>query len=673
MGSEHQRKSSKPLKPHTAPKNRSTNNLVDPSNFTPNTIVRLQGLIGNQAVQRVLKKSTPDGIHRSPPGTESPYNTPIYVQNAYDTLPDMNAPAQNAYDTLPDLNSPAQNAYDTLPDMNAPAQNAYDTLPDTNPPAPEYSEYYVDDDTQPQNAEAAEQNGEYYVDDDDNNAPPQNAAPLPAVANINAGVAANGEYDPADFRALPQNTAPAVTNISAGVAANGEYDPQQFRALLTRNDPRAGNNGATIPQPTVVQPPAPKAKLTPEQKSKKYFARGGVQFKQRNHAEAGVLFGRAFEISRVNLYARWAAAAFEAAGDVQRAAIWYRKLMDEPDDKTTDEQEDMEAASGFFTVHNLPQKPEYEAMKDPDAHYVTPTKENLNNAGVTDKGQQRQGKESGLSLEEISPKDTASAMVSKKINLLLNADSSMSGAKLKKVLTKILGLDMDVEQVTVEYILETQVASQKWTLEQAQKWLKTTAEIDRDLSHVDPKQTPLWNQIKNFKVEYLKSTADRQPYQLHDKQSKLYQGQTSDEPYDTKDSSTVFAGPGYAIYVMTGDGEIYASEHKLGKFHHSSLLGGAESASAGEIKVSEGQFMEISNKSGHYKSEVKHLAQAILQFIDMGQNPLKVTVWGEIEYKDFEPRDWGSDGASFVNLYLNDRVKFDDKWKNELKFTNWVP
>jgi hypothetical protein len=91
--------------------------------------------------------------------------------------------------------------------------------------------------------------------------------------------------------------------------------------------------------------------------------------------------------------------------------------------------------------------------------------------------------------------------------------------------------------------------------------------------------------------------------------SRLY---TSDgKPLDTKNMVTHFSGPGYAIYVMSYEGNLHVSSHSVGHRHHSSLLAGGMVAGAGELRVSQGQMLWISNKSGHYRPDVFHLLQTL--------------------------------------------------------------
>jgi hypothetical protein len=142
--------------------------------------------------------------------------------------------------------------------------------------------------------------------------------------------------------------------------------------------------------------------------------------------------------------------------------------------------------------------------------------------------------------------------------------------------------------------------------------------------------------------------------------------------FDTANESTAFSGQGYAIYVMTGDGEIYAASHKVGKFHHSSLIGGDQAAGAGELKITAGKLMEITNKTGHFKTKVVHLVQVLKQMISMNQNPPVVKVMGQTIASDdtsFKLMQWVGDGQAFVNEYDGSPVQFKSKW-DALGFKN---
>lgn len=82
-------------------------------------------------------------------------------------------------------------------------------------------------------------------------------------------------------------------------------------------------------------------------------------------------------------------------------------------------------------------------------------------------------------------------------------------------------------------------------------------------------------------------------------------------PFDTRSAETLFSpGKGRAIYVMDRDGNLYASMfQEVGRFHHSSFLGGKPVAGAGEIEVRDGVPTLINRKSGHYQPSDEHLSQ----------------------------------------------------------------
>ena len=104
-------------------------------------------------------------------------------------------------------------------------------------------------------------------------------------------------------------------------------------------------------------------------------------------------------------------------------------------------------------------------------------------------------------------------------------------------------------------------------------------------------------------------------------------GQGGAVPVDTDKSVTHFTGPGYEIFVAGEDGQIYMTSHKIGVQHHSSLLAGADVAIGGEMKVTQGHIVEMSNKSGHYLPTVDSLRQ-FLHWLDKDGIPLTFKVSG---------------------------------------------
>lgn len=103
--------------------------------------------------------------------------------------------------------------------------------------------------------------------------------------------------------------------------------------------------------------------------------------------------------------------------------------------------------------------------------------------------------------------------------------------------------------------------------------------------------------------------AERDKLKLHGG-NPLTQGDAT-EPYSTSGSYSKFMGQGWSIFVMDSAGNLYAGAHKVGLFHHSSLLAGGDVAGAGEINVQDGQVKQVSNKSGHYKPLHDHAFQVL--------------------------------------------------------------
>lgn len=66
------------------------------------------------------------------------------------------------------------------------------------------------------------------------------------------------------------------------------------------------------------------------------------------------------------------------------------------------------------------------------------------------------------------------------------------------------------------------------------------------------------------------------------------------------------SGFGKAIFVLSKEGNFHVAGHKIGQYHHSSLLAGGDVAGAGCMKVVQGKLTWIANKSGHYQPSVDH-------------------------------------------------------------------
>ena len=110
-------------------------------------------------------------------------------------------------------------------------------------------------------------------------------------------------------------------------------------------------------------------------------------------------------------------------------------------------------------------------------------------------------------------------------------------------------------------------------------------------------------------VRYL-DDGEREAYRLTAQDGRLLDA--DGVPFDTSAAATVHTGGGRAIYVMDGEGNIYASTYqRIGDFHHSSFLGGKDVAGAGELVVRDGRLEGISLRSGHYQPTPEMQAQVL--------------------------------------------------------------
>jgi Domain of unknown function (DUF4157) len=92
---------------------------------------------------------------------------------------------------------------------------------------------------------------------------------------------------------------------------------------------------------------------------------------------------------------------------------------------------------------------------------------------------------------------------------------------------------------------------------------------------------------------------------------KLQRNDGLNTPVDTAQSVTFQTGKGWEIFVMSPGGELHMASHKIGKYHHSSLLAGGPTAAAGSIKAKNGKIEALNNKSGHYKPKEKQVRQVL--------------------------------------------------------------
>jgi hypothetical protein len=148
---------------------------------------------------------------------------------------------------------------------------------------------------------------------------------------------------------------------------------------------------------------------------------------------------------------------------------------------------------------------------------------------------------------------------------------------------------------------------------------------------------------EGFKVEYLKPEDRERLLKQHAIRldGPLRLGDSPQE-FDTSTMVSKASGPGWAIFVMDGDGNIFAGQHKVGLFHHSSFLGGGAVAAAGEMKVEKGRLVAVTAKSGHYWPTPEHTRQLLRELAANG-----------VQLKGVEVKSWEQlpNGMTVTRIY----------------------
>jgi hypothetical protein len=147
---------------------------------------------------------------------------------------------------------------------------------------------------------------------------------------------------------------------------------------------------------------------------------------------------------------------------------------------------------------------------------------------------------------------------------------------------------------------------------------------------------------------------ERESYELEGGDPLVQKGQA--EPYDTSQAFSKFMKRGFAIFVMSPDGKLYAGSHKIGLFHHSSFLAGAAVAGAGEMKVEKGKLKFITNKSGHYKPTGGEMVQVFEELASRGVD-LSSVWYKHLGEKDANPEGkapWPGGAKRFYDTFKSD-------------------
>jgi hypothetical protein len=145
-------------------------------------------------------------------------------------------------------------------------------------------------------------------------------------------------------------------------------------------------------------------------------------------------------------------------------------------------------------------------------------------------------------------------------------------------------------------------------------WLRREEVVIADDGTID------WSQFGGGRrtVEYTHDKTQQMGSQVHFGGGLLWHDTGNTIPLDTGPMVTHFSGPGYGIYVMGPEGDFHVGSHKVGRYHHSSLLAGGNTAGAGEVKAEAGRVKFLSNKSGHYRPTDTQMRQVLHLFEKRG-------------------------------------------------------
>jgi len=167
---------------------------------------------------------------------------------------------------------------------------------------------------------------------------------------------------------------------------------------------------------------------------------------------------------------------------------------------------------------------------------------------------------------------------------------------------------------------------------------------------IDAVRADIEKTADSWKVTYARTPDARAAMQLH---AGLTQGPgPAPVPFDTSAMYSISAGKGWAIFAMSAAGNVYATEHRVSRVHHTSPLAGGDVAGAGEISVSGGTMNGVTNKSGHYLPDKINLQQSLTQFARLGVDLANV----HLEFHDADGSRvwWEGKAAAFVTDVAND-------------------
>ncbi len=416
---------------------------------------------------------------------------------------------------------------------------------------------------------------------------------------------------------------PPVQDLSDAVLYVAGNDPLQSQGI-----------SKAIPSQQV-----PYSSKQPADKARRYVARAQALLEHGNFIGAGTQLIRAFGFNPLVDYALNAAILFQKGGDFERAIFWARKTI-----AVAPNSAQANYAREYLASIDIPEKAKYQTSGILPVHAGFRQGDLNRGYGASPaKDQKRAMKASGLAKEEMFSEVSATVL-----------ETLIALWKAKKITTEELKIKIgnmatgfDPKALANEYIAH-----------------KDSLSKNPD----QPVPAPMFEQLKQRQVTYLHTSEQRDRLRLGYEAGMIKQGDSPRSPeaeagYDTSKLSTNNAGTGFAIFIMGEDGDIYADQHRVSQFHHSSFLAGADVAGSGEIKVETGHLKAITNKSGHYAQGAFYLAQVLAEFQDTFKQNLNGVLL--LYHTANNCVKWQNGAAGFLQDFQQDRAIFDDCDKNK--------
>jgi hypothetical protein len=138
------------------------------------------------------------------------------------------------------------------------------------------------------------------------------------------------------------------------------------------------------------------------------------------------------------------------------------------------------------------------------------------------------------------------------------------------------------------------------------------------------------------------------------------------EMWGTEKYSTNFGGQGWCIFVMSPEGELYASSHDQDRgWFHSAFMGGKPVRAAGELWARNGKLYVMTDKSGHYKPGIQHLVDAARELNNQGLDISSLQIWARHTLGGMAPRPF-HDGIWYMSVDAEQYLRTDDLGRSML-------